>query len=145
MTGITLSLASCYKLWAVPRESQKTSSDLREPTLFGPAEQPDLFGSPPQQARYVPKPEHVRSGLLRLLERLTSAENWWSWSDWDIERYRDRDVRYYCDLLPDPQEREEWRGRFAVEIARLDAASAETRPEDPHFRRARSPSPSSTS
>ncbi len=115
-----------------PRITKKRSAP-REPTLFGPAEQPDLFGPPPAPERYVPKPEHVRSGLRSLLERLATAETWCQWSDWDIERYRERDVRYYCDLLPDRGEAEEWRQPLAVEIARLDAASGPSRPEDPRF------------
>jgi hypothetical protein len=106
------------------RESRKAAPNPREPDLFGPPAAPE---------RYVPKPEHVRSGLRSLLERLASAETWWQWSDWDIERYREREVLYYCDLLPDREEAEEWRRQLAVEIARLDAASGPCRPADPRF------------
>ena len=115
-----------------PRITKKRSG-LHQPTPFGPQAQPDLFGPPPAPERYVPKPEHVRSELRSLLERLATAETWWQWSDWDIERYREREVRYYCDLLPDRSEAEEWRQRLSVEIARLDKASGPSPPEDPRF------------
>ncbi|MGO9744335.1 MAG: hypothetical protein ACLPN5_23010 [Roseiarcus sp.] len=114
------------------RQSRKSAYDPREPTLFGPPEQPDLFGSP-EPARYAPKPEHVRSGLRKLVETLAAAETWWGWTDYDIERYRQRDIAYYCDLLPDAAEREEWHARLMVEVARIDAASGSTRPYDPQF------------
>jgi hypothetical protein len=76
-------------------------------------------------SRYVPKPEHVRSGLRSLLDRLSQAQTWLPWSDWVIQRYRERDVNYYCGLLPDKAEASDWRRRLEAEVARLDAATAE--------------------
>jgi len=84
----------------MPPESRKRADDPCEPTLFGPPEQPDLFGPPPAPARYVPKPEHVRSGLRALLKTLAEAKTWWGWTDYDIERYRERDIAYYSTFCP---------------------------------------------
>ena len=112
------------------RKSQQTEADL-----FGPPPQGDLFGEASKQpARYIPKAEHVRSGLRAFLEKLAAAEIWWRWNDWDIAEYRERSGPYYCDLLPDPAEAEEWRRLVNIELDRLDAASGAARPYDPNVR-----------
>jgi len=96
---------------------------------------PDLFGSPPQGELFAdatpafrPAPAHVLSGLERLCARLASAENWWGWTDWDIERFRNREPAYYCGLLGDEALAREWRAQLDTEITRLDAASGPHRP-----------------
>jgi hypothetical protein len=99
---------------------------IAQPDLFGPAPQGDLFGAPPP---FRPAPAHVVSGLERLHERLASAQDWWGFTDWDIERFRNREPAYYCGLLDDAALAQDWRARLDGEIARLDAASGPVRPE----------------
>ena len=106
----------------------RTASAFDQPDLFGAAPQGDLFAGEPAPPRYAPRAEHVRSSLNALLARLAAAPDWWGWSDWDIARFRDRDPAYFCDLLADPSEASQWRGRLNLEIARLDAASGPSRP-----------------
>lgn len=106
----------------------RTATALNQPDLFGPPPQGDLFADQPAPARYTPRAEHVRSSLESLLARLAAASDWWGWTDWDIARFRERDPAYFCDLLSDAAEADQWRARLSVEIARLDAASGPTRP-----------------
>ena len=112
------------------RDSRRRSSS-DEADLFGPPAQGSLFADAPQQpARYVPKPEHVRSALRDYVAKLQGERTWWRWNDWQIERYRTREVEYFCNLIPDPAEAAEWRARLGAEIARLDAASGTERPAE---------------
>jgi hypothetical protein len=86
--------------------------------------QGDLFGEPePQAPRYVPKREHVLSGCRLVLEQLRALADWRGASKWEIERLGKSNPAYYCGLLADPSEREEWRAKFAAEVARLDKAT----------------------
>lgn len=89
-----------------------------------------MFAAQPDPARYVPKQAHVRSGLSSLLAKLEAAETWWQWSDWDIQRYRERDADYYCGLLDASEEAAAWRVKLSIEMARLDKSSGKWRPED---------------
>ncbi len=97
--------------------------------------QPDLFGPPPQgdlfevaAPAFRPAPAHVLSGLERLRDRLAAADDWWVWTDWDIERFRNREPTYYCGLLGDEKLAREWRTQLEAEITRLDAISGPHRP-----------------
>ena len=108
----------------------RNTAHLPLPDLFSPPPQGDLFASQPAPARYAPKPEYVRSSLDQLLARLAAAQNWWIWTDWDIERFRERDPAFFCALLRDEAEANLWRARVQNEIARLNAASGTARPQE---------------
>ena len=97
-----------------------------QPDLFGPPPQGELFAAPAPVFR--PAPDHVLSGLAQLRERLTTAADWWIWTDWDIERFRNREPAYYCGLLGDEALARDWRARLDAEILRLDQVSGPHRP-----------------
>ena len=93
--------------------------------LFGEpvGAQPDLFGDGAPAARrvYVPKPEHVRASLRRLVAEMEQADAW-PWPPSVVKRNRDHWLEHLCSLLPDESEAGQWRARIRVQIARLDAA-----------------------
>ncbi len=97
-------------------------------TRKAPAAQPDLFGdAAPAREVYVPKQEHVISGIRRYWDEMRVAEVWpWDWHD--VRKLQNRTFDYYYNLIADPAERALWRGRIEAETARLMAS---TPPEPP--------------
>lgn len=90
-------------------------------SLF-PEPQADLFGEPVpvRPAAYVPKPEHVRSGLIEALAAMRGAQAW-PWDGSQLKLRRETVWPYLIRLLPDRDEAERWRADLAGEAARLDA------------------------
>lgn len=89
---------------------------------LSPEPQADLFGAPEpaRPAAYVPKPEHVRSGLIESLAAMRAAQNW-PWQGSQLTLKRETVWPYLIRLLPDREEAERWRVDLDAEAARLDA------------------------
>jgi hypothetical protein len=85
--------------------------------------QPDLFGAaePAAPARYVPKREHVMSGVHDIIDPMRAAKRGWPWDPARTRRVREVNWPYYMTLLPSA-EADEWRRLFDREAARLDAS-----------------------
>ncbi len=89
-----------------------------------PSPQPDLFGGPAAPPAYV-VPYPIAVNTLTKTLALLQASARWPW-DADMKAARmDRTVPKLLDVLP-PDEAEDWRGRLAVEAARLGAAQPTT-------------------
>lgn len=86
--------------------------------------QADLFGEPgrARPAAYVPKPEHVRSGLIEALAAMRGAAAW-PWAGSQLKLQRETVWPYLIRLLPEREEAERWRTDLAAEAARLDASA----------------------
>jgi len=83
--------------------------------------QPDLFGGPAAEPAYV-VPYLIAVNTLTKTLALLQASARWPW-DADMKAARmERTVPKLLGVLP-PEEAEDWRGRFASETARLDAAA----------------------
>ena len=84
-------------------------------------DQQDLFGGETKSA-YTPKLEHVRNHLESLLAQMAAAQAW-PWDESVVDLHRERTVPYLLNLLPDPAEAAQWRGRFELESRRLSNAA----------------------
>lgn len=85
-----------------------------------PSPQPDLFGGPAAPPAYV-VPYPIAVNTLTKTLALLQASARWPWDE-DMKAARmERTVPKLLDVLP-PEEAEDWRSRFAAEVARLDAA-----------------------
>lgn len=100
--------------------SRAAQQSYDQPGLF-PPDQLDLFGeAAPQRDVYIPKPEAVRSGALRALEKLQAVRAWADERAWSRLRLIES-AEYYYGITADDAEAEEWRERYEAEMARLDA------------------------
>jgi hypothetical protein len=92
----------------------------KEPHLFGPAPQPDLFGAAATPPAYRPDPDNVRTRLQKILGEARSADTI-PWSRGRTSLYRTVDPQLTL-LLPD-EEAAQWRLEFETEMTRLGVAS----------------------
>ncbi len=104
--------------------ARKSKDAWEAPDLFG-TDQRDMFGDMPGKRRglkpYVPKLEHVRNSLSSMLEKMRAADTW-PWSVSMVRLHREQTFDYLCALIPDEDERQDWRLRIAAEVTRLDDA-----------------------
>ena len=90
----------------------------RQPDLFQPAEQSDLFGADPVPA-YRPDPQKVRSRLHKILAEARAAQTF-PWEPTRVSLYRTIFPQMTL-WLPD-EEGAQLRFEFEAEIKRLEAA-----------------------
>lgn len=90
----------------------------RQPDMFAPESQPDLFGAEPVPA-YRPDPEKVRARLHRILGEAKSAETL-PWEPAKLSLYRT--IFPQMTLFLPEEEGAQLRFEFETELTRLQAA-----------------------
>lgn len=90
----------------------------RQPDMFTPESQPDLFGAEPEPA-YRPDPDKVRARLHRILAEAKAAETL-PWEPAKLSLYRT--IFPQMTLFLPEEEGVQLRFEFDSELARLQAA-----------------------